>query len=317
MGAAAAGAGGIAPSVGLSAGSVGAGAGSAVPEVAASSGGALGGGAAAASSSPWYSSLASKAGSLTAGDIGSAALKYGAPVLSSIIGSNAAKSAANSQAAATDRANALLNLQYNTTRSDLEPWRASGSAAAGALSQKLGIGGNPGASDYGSLTRQFTGADLASDPGYQFGLNQGQKQLDQKAASGGSYYSGAALKAAARYGNDYAGTKFGEAFNRDQASKTQTYNMLSGTSGLGENAAAQTGNFGAQMTGQVANNTTALGTAQGAAQIAGANAINNGLTNLYQNYNTSQQQQQQLQQQQEQNALARAILGGNASWNRS
>lgn len=244
---------------------------------------------------------------MSAGDWGSAALKYGAPVLSSIIGSNAAGKAADTQAAATDRANALLQLNMDRTRDDLAPWRASGSAAAGALSQKLGIGGDPNAGDYGSLTRQFTGADLPNDPGYKFGLDQGQKQLDQKAAAGGSYYSGAALKAAARYGNDYAGTKFGEAFNRDQAGKTQTFNMLSGTSGLGENAAAMTGNLGAQTTGQMAGNTTALGNAQGAAQIAQGNAYTNGLTGLYGNYMQGQQLDQQ-------NALARAIMGGNAGW---
>jgi hypothetical protein len=152
--------------------------------------------------------------------------------------------------------------------------------------------------DYGSLLRDFTGDDLENDQGYKFGLREGQQGIDRRAASGGNYFSGAALKEAARYGNDYAGTKFNEAWNRDSAGKTQKYNFLS----TGQNAAAQTGNAGMNMANQVTALTTGNANAQGAARIAQGNAWSGGIQNAVDGYR--------------QNELVNKIMGGNASgWN--
>jgi hypothetical protein len=159
---------------------------------------------------------------------------------------------------------------------------------------------NPGAADYGALLKPFTGADLENEPGYQFGLKQGQQQLDRRAASGGNYFSGAALKAAARYGNDYAGTKYGDAFNRDAVNKRMTYDFLNGQSSAGQNAATMTANVGSQMAGQVGANTTSMGNALGAAAIAQGNAWQGGIQNAVNNYN--------------QNALMKAVMAGNTGW---
>jgi hypothetical protein len=199
--------------------------------------------------------------------------------------------------------------QYNTTRNDLAPWRDSGVKANNALVSAMGLGPNDGSAGYGSLTKQFTGADLQNEPGYQFGLTQGQNAIDSKAAAGGSYFSGNALKAAARYGNDYAGTKYGEAFARDQSTKGQQYGFLSGMSTQGQNAANMTGQFGAASTGAIAGNTTALGNAQGAAQIAQGNALSNGLTSVSNAYSQDNMLQQILANQRQQQLLT----GGNTN----
>jgi hypothetical protein len=151
--------------------------------------------------------------------------------------------------------------------------------------------------DFGSLMRDFTGADLENEPGYQFGLQQGQRALDNRLAAAGSYFSGAALKGASRFNQDYAGTKYGEAFNRDAANKTRKYNFLTGAVGTGQSAAAGTAQAGANMAGQVGANTTAMGNAAGAARIAQGNAWGNALQNAAGGY-----QQQQLMDR---------ILGGN------
>jgi hypothetical protein len=153
---------------------------------------------------------------------------------------------------------------------------------------------------YGSLLKNFTGEDLENEPGYQFGLQQGQQQLDRRAAAGGNYFSGAALKGAARFGNDYASTKFGDAFNRDSANKTRIYNFLSGGASLGQNAAAQTGNAGQVMAQQVGANTMGAANAAGAAGIAGANAISGGLNNMAGMY--------------QQNQLINRVTSGNTGW---
>lgn len=160
--------------------------------------------------------------------------------------------------------------------------------------------GDSGDGQYGSLLKQFTGADLENEPGYKFGLEQGQLGIDRKAAAGGNYFSGAALKAAARYGQDYAGTKYDAAYNRDAADKTRAYNFLSGGVTTGQNSAALTGTTGMQAASQVANNTTSLGNAQGAAQIAGANAIGSGINSAINGY--------------QQNKLIQAILNRNTGF---
>lgn len=150
---------------------------------------------------------------------------------------------------------------------------------------------------YGSLLKNFTGQDLENEPGYQFGLKQGQNGLNNRLASAGSYFSGAALKAASRYNQDYAGTKFGEAFNRDAANKQRTYNFLSGAVGTGQNSAAMTGQAGANMANAVGANTTAMGNAQAAAGISQANTWGNALQNVAGAYQQGQ--------------LTDRILGGN------
>lgn len=55
---------------------------------------------------------------------------------------------------------------------------------------------------------------ITSDPGYQFQLKQGQNALNNRAAASGNYYSGAQMKAAQQYGQDYAGTKLDQSLNR-------------------------------------------------------------------------------------------------------
>lgn len=155
-------------------------------------------------------------------------------------------------------------------------------AAIDAEMARTGIDSN--AADYGSLMRDFTGADLQNEPGYQFGLNEGQKAIDRRAASGGGYFSGAALKAAQRFGQDYAGTKFNEAFNRDTSNKTNKFNRLTGLISPGQTAANQVNEGGQSYANQVGSNLTNNANAQGAAGIAQSNAWTNSLSQLANQY---------------------------------
>lgn len=66
----------------------------------------------------------------------------------------------------------------------------------------------------GAVMHQVTPQEVMQDPGYQFGLQQGQQALDRKIAAMGGRVSGAALKAAARYGTDYASTGYNAAYQR-------------------------------------------------------------------------------------------------------
>lgn len=156
------------------------------------------------------------------------------------------------------------------------------SAIDAEMARNSGIDSSAG--DYGSLMRDFTGTDLQNEPGYQFGLAEGQKGLDRRAAAGGGYFSGAALKAANRFGQDYAGTKFDAAFNRDTANKTNKFNRLTSLTGGGQTAANQTQAAGTNYANTVGGNITAMGNAQGASNIAQGNAWQNALTGAVDNY---------------------------------
>jgi hypothetical protein len=159
---------------------------------------------------------------------------------------------------------------------------------------------NPQGENFGYLLDRFDGQDLENEPGYRFGLEQGMNALSNRLAAGGSYFSGAALKGGQRFAQDYAGTKFDAAFNRDAANKQRIYGMLSGTAGAGQNAAAQTGSAGTAIAGQVANNITGGGNAQAAARIAGGNSWSNAITGGIDNW--------------QQNQLLNRITGGNTGW---
>lgn len=117
---------------------------------------------------------------------------------------------------------------------------------------------------------------LASDPGYAFRLQQGQQAIDNKAAAGGSYFSGAALKAASAYNSGQASQEYGNYVNQ-----------LSSLAGAGQTASNAASNTASTYGTNVANTTTAGANAQAASTIAGGNAltgsINSGLNGYYQN----------------------------------
>lgn len=137
-------------------------------------------------------------------------------------------------------------------------------------------------SSFGSLLKPITQADIEADPVFamsrQFGLDEGTKGINRQAAATGSMLSGATLKALTRYGNDYASTKGNDAQNRINAGRQQTYSMLSGVSGGGQAAAGQTQAAGTNYANAVGQTAVGLGNARGASMIAGANAINNGIS---------------------------------------
>ena len=191
--------------------------------------------------------------------------------LGSLTGANkqakAAQSAANTQAAATREATQVQKDMYDQTRADLMPYADAGKTSLDQLMGQMGPDG------YFSQT--YTGQDIYSDPSYQFRLQQGQDAIQSSAAARGGLLSGATLKALQGYGQDMASQEYQNAYNRFNADQTNQYNRLSNLVGVGQNAAAQQGNYGAQTAQAVANNTMAGANAQAAGQIAAGNRTAN------------------------------------------
>jgi hypothetical protein len=137
---------------------------------------------------------------------------------------------------------------------------------------------------FGSLLTPFTGKDLASEPGYQFGLKQGNESVLNNRAALGSILSGNTLRAVNQFGQDYAGTKYNEAFSRDQANKAFTNNVLAGMSGTGQVASSNIGSQTVNTGQQIGQNIIGAGNARASGYVGGANALNAGASNAYGNW---------------------------------
>jgi hypothetical protein len=197
---------------------------------------------------------------------------------SAYIGSQASKSAADTQAGAADRSAQVAQDIYNQQAAVNKPYVEAGLAGQGQLMNYLGVGGNTGAQGYGKYaTAEFTPAQFAAgqDPGYAFRMSEGLKALDKTAAARGGLLSGGALKGATAYGQGMASDEYQNAFNRYQTTRANTLNPYQQLQGVGQAAAAgQAANLGSLGSAQQqaitgAANATSAGTMAGANIAAG------------------------------------------------
>jgi hypothetical protein len=175
---------------------------------------------------------------------------------STLLGASASKSAANTQAGATDRATELQERMFNKQLELQEPFRQSGINA---------------------LNKIESGDIMGSmDPSYSFRFQEGLKALDRQAAARSGLISGGALKAAQRYGQDVASTEFGNAYNR-----------LASRAGFGQTASTNMGGAASNFGTMAGNNMMAGANARASGYMGGANALSSGLSQ-YMNYTQSQ-----------------------------
>ena len=203
-------------------------------------------------------------------------------LVGAMIGADASKKAAKTQAKSAKDANKLIWDMYQQSRDDSMPWLTTGKDALGKLSDMTKDG-----SDY---MRGFNLSDFQADPGYQFRMDEGQKALERSAAANGNLNSGATLKALSRYGQDYASNEYNNAYNRWNNDHTTTWNRLSSLAGMGQTQSAQLGNWGQQTGALMGNNTIGAGNAIAAGKIGAANSWNGALTNIGNNAMTAQTQ---------------------------
>jgi hypothetical protein len=131
--------------------------------------------------------------------------------------------------------------------------------------------------EFGSLLKEFTGDDLENDPGFQFRLSEGEKGINRNLAARGGWDSGAALKALARYNQDFASNEFGDAFNRDAATKGRIYSFLSGTSNAGQAAASTMASNAQGAANSMAGTSNAFGNSIAGLNAGAADDWSNGL----------------------------------------
>jgi hypothetical protein len=165
---------------------------------------------------------------VTAGAIGS--------IGGALLGGASARKQAEAKARALAQARGEVTSAYNTSKGYYDPYYQTGTAASNRLAELMGIGGNAGAEGYGSLMKNFSMADYQQDPGYQFRLQEGLKQLGRTSAARGGALSGATLKGTQNYAQNLASQEYGNAYDRYMAQQQNRYNMLSGQQGVGYRA---------------------------------------------------------------------------------
>jgi hypothetical protein len=228
---------------------------------------------------------------------------------SALLGAYSSNKAAGAQRDAANQASALQQQQYEQTRADQAPFRQGGLEAQNRLMTLLGIGGrapstgsggsvagmignavadsglangginvDPNSPDYGKYARDFGMSDFQADPGYAFRLSEGQKALDRSAAARGGMISGAALKAAGRYGQDMASQEFTNAFNRYQTNRSNQLNPLQSLMGAGQSATNFVGSAGQNYATNAGNAYGAAGQAAASGYMGQANAVGQGVS---------------------------------------
>lgn len=195
-----------------------------------------------------------------------AAAVGGASLVSGMMGSSAARRAGRQQAAAIREATALQRQMYNTTRSDLSQYRDVGGKYMGELDRNMP-----------ELTKSFTMSDFNKDPGYDFRMAEGAKALERSAAARGGLMGGAAGKAMARYGQDYASNEYSNAYNRFNSDRDQRFSKLSSLANMGQSAAGMSGEAAKNYANSAGQMIMGGGDSRAASTIAGGNAWSNAI----------------------------------------
>lgn len=195
-------------------------------------------------------------------------MPVGATIAASVGGKVAqaagAQSAANAAKTASSQAIGFDKSIYSDAQQNLSPYIQSGSNATGILSGL--INGDPAAFD-----------KYRNSTNYQFVLGQGLDAV--KTAGAASFNSGATAKAL----NNYAQGQAGGALAGYES-------LLTGQQTIGAQSATALGGIGSKTADQVGSALGFGANAQGAASVAGGNAVAGSLSDIFQGINQSRTQ---------------------------
>ncbi len=134
-----------------------------------------------------------------------------------------------------DTATGEIRTATTEAQESLAPWRTAGTDALGRLTEKITAG--PG---------EFT-----TSPGYEFRLAEGQKAIERSAAARGSALSGATMKAATEYGQNFATADYDNFLRRYYESLVPDQTLAD----RGQSAAEQIGRYGMEGAGRIGDYT--------------------------------------------------------------
>ena len=220
----------------------------------------------------------------------SAAVSIGSNLIGGAMQSDAAQSAADTQAATASQQMALQKQIFDTQNKQLAPQRGLGYTAVNQIgsllpgtSQTYDAQGNPIGTQTGQdyLTHQFNAQDLNANlaPNYQWQLGQGQQATNAQSNATGGLVGGNAQKALQDYTQNFAGNAYQNAFNNYSNQRSNIYNTLASIAGLGQSAQNATNTAASNYGTNVGNLATGSAAAQGAGMVGSANAWSGALGN--------------------------------------
>tara|TARA_R110000868_G_scaffold64948_3_gene194903 strand:+ start:2672 stop:3613 length:942 start_codon:yes stop_codon:yes gene_type:complete len=215
-----------------------------------------------------------------------------------LMGNRASNQAAGVQSMAALQAAQIQAQQAQAAREQLERSQAQGAQAIGdyygkgaeayAPYQQFGVestnrlatlmGLRPGAAS-GSLMEQPTIAQLKFDPGYEFRFSQGMRGVNASAAANAGLQSGAALKAAERFGAGEASQEYGNAYKRFMDNRLNQIAMLQGGVNTGLTAGGGTADLAGRAGLGLANLYSGTGANLAETTLGAGRAMGAGLEN--------------------------------------
>lgn len=173
-------------------------------------------------------------------------------------GNNATVSAQNQVVNAGQTANNTLAGVLNQQGTALSPYTSLGSTSANNLSTALAPGG--------SLTKQFSfdPNTIASNPDYQFQLQQGVAALQRAGAATGTLNSSGTQQGVLNYAGGLASSEIGQAYNQALGTFQTNYGNTLNSLGLGINSGQNAtnslvgalGNYGSQASNNIVGTNT-------------------------------------------------------------
>lgn len=137
-----------------------------------------------------------------------------------LLGGMSARKQAEAKRRALEAARGDITRAYETSTGYYKPYAAAGEEGLNALR---------GLMNY----KQFGAEDFKTDPGYQFRLQEGLKQLGRTSAARGGALSGATLRGTQGYAQNLASEEYGNAFNRYLQQRQEALRVPTYLTGVG------------------------------------------------------------------------------------
>ena len=154
-------------------------------------------------------------------------LQGGGAALSAASKKKGAKKAAAAIQGAADKNNVLAGQVYQDSTNALAPYAQTGNPAGTQINAMLGLGGQPA---------QNAGFDnFRNSTGYQFRLGEGMDAVNSGYAGAGVLQSGAALRGAQEYGQNFASNEFSNYAGLLDNQQRLGLSATMGQVGLGQN----------------------------------------------------------------------------------
>lgn len=212
-------------------------------------------------------------------------------IADALIGSSAAKTAAQEQQQSAQQALDFQKQVYGTQQSNLAPYMTAGNTALSSLMTGFS-NGTFGPGSIPAFTAP-TAAQAEATPGYQFNLQQGLKSVDEGAAARGGLQTGGTIKAEQNYGAGLASSTYQNTFsnalsqyNAALSGQAQNFNQLAGVADIGLGAATGVNQAGTAAASNISQLMTAQGNAAAAGTVGSANAITGAISNTTSNTGT-------------------------------